>query len=114
MLSVPILVTLLSLLHCTSAAPPADFPGDETPYRVIPDGTVVSPDNIVGTYLYKYLDCNKNFGGGAKGKIDDAYYDAWLVSKYVCSFRSFMTTHSISIYTGVPFILSTSNLADFF
>lgn len=74
------LTTFFLLLRYTSAAPPADFPGDETPYRVTPTGTV-SPDNILGTYLYKYLDCNKNFGEGAKGKIDDAYYDAWLISK---------------------------------
>jgi len=82
------LTTFFLLLRYTSAAPPADFPGDETPYRVTPTGTdapqatgTVSPDNIVGTYIYGYLDCNKNFGPGAKGKIDDAYYDAWLISK---------------------------------
>lgn len=74
------LTTLFLLLRYTSAEPPADFPGDETPYQVTPTGTV-SPDNLIGTSLYKYLDCNKNFGPGAKGKIDDAYYDAWLISK---------------------------------
>ncbi|KAJ0414504.1 Spherulation-specific family 4-domain-containing protein [Aspergillus carlsbadensis] len=68
------------LLGYTSAAdPPADYPGDETPYRVIPTGTV-DPDNFLGTYLYGYNECNKIFGSGAKGKIDDAYYDAWVIT----------------------------------
>ncbi|KAE8150838.1 hypothetical protein BDV25DRAFT_139433 [Aspergillus avenaceus] len=71
----------LLLIRYTSAAP-ADFPGDETPYRVIPKGTV-SPDIGIGTWLYGYLDCDKNFGNGAKGNIDEAYYDAWLISKEV-------------------------------
>jgi hypothetical protein len=74
------LITFFLLLRYTSAEPPTDFPGDETPYRVTPTDTV-SPENFVGTYLYRYLDCTKNFGPGAKGKIDDAYYDAWLISK---------------------------------
>lgn len=77
------LTALALLLGYTSAAdPPADFPGDETPYRVIPTGTV-GPDNAMGTYLYGYNGCNEFFGKGAKGKIDDAYYDAWLITKYV-------------------------------
>ncbi|KAB8198899.1 hypothetical protein BDV34DRAFT_218516 [Aspergillus parasiticus] len=74
------------LLCCISAEPSADFPGDETSYRVIPTGTdtpdvtgTVSPNNIRGTYLYGYVGCNEHFKG-AKGKIDDAYYDAWLIS----------------------------------
>jgi heat shock protein HslJ len=74
-------LTAFLLIHSASAEPPADFPGDETPYRVIPTGTEVEPDNILGTYLYGYKDCNKIFGSGAKKKIDDAYYDAWLISK---------------------------------
>ena len=81
--NMPLLIALTTsflLLRYTSAAPPAGFPGDETPYRVIPTGTV-SPDNILGTWLYGYIGCKKNFGEGAKGKIDDAYYDAWLISK---------------------------------
>ncbi|BCR95354.1 uncharacterized protein AKAW2_20294S [Aspergillus luchuensis] len=74
------LTALALLLGYTSAAdPPADFPGDETPYRVIPTGTV-GPDNAMGTYLYGYNGCNEFFGKGAKGKIDDAYYDAWLIT----------------------------------
>ncbi|KAJ5951404.1 uncharacterized protein N7479_009817 [Penicillium vulpinum] len=74
------LALTIFLLPCyTLAAPPADFPGDETPYRVTPTGTV-SPDYFFGTFLYKYLDCNKNFGPGAKDKIDEAYHDAWLIS----------------------------------
>ncbi|KAH7413490.1 hypothetical protein BKA64DRAFT_771606 [Cadophora sp. MPI-SDFR-AT-0126] len=63
------------LLNYTSAEQPPNFSGDETPYRVVPTGTV-SPENILGTWLYGYRDCNKNFNG-AKGKIDDAFYDAW-------------------------------------
>jgi hypothetical protein len=74
------LTTFFLLLGCTFAQPPPDFPGTETPYRVNPDGTV-EPENWVGTYLYGYLECNKNFGDGAKTKIDDAYYDAWTISK---------------------------------
>jgi len=69
------LTALFLLLRYTLAEPPADFPGDETPYRVTPTDTV-SSENWMGTYLYKYLDCKKNFGPGAKGKLDDAYYDA--------------------------------------
>lgn len=62
--------------------------GDETPYQVIPTGAdapqatgTVLPQNIIGTRLYGYRKCKENFGGGAKGKINDAYYDAWLLSK---------------------------------
>jgi hypothetical protein len=79
--------TFFLLLSCTSAATPPDL-GDEAPYQVIPTGTdapqatgTVSPKNLIGTRLYGYVDCKENFGGGAKGKIDDAYYDAWLLSK---------------------------------
>ncbi|KAB8067105.1 Spherulation-specific family 4-domain-containing protein [Aspergillus leporis] len=50
------LATFFILLRCTSAEPPADFLGDETPYRVIPTGTdapdttgTASPNNIRGT-----------------------------------------------------------------
>jgi hypothetical protein len=76
MVPLAVLTTFLLLLRCTSAADlPADFPGDESPYRVIPTGTDVpqptgdvGPDNAFGTYLYKYLDCNKNFGDGARTK----------------------------------------------
>ncbi|KAB8276872.1 hypothetical protein BDV30DRAFT_235120 [Aspergillus minisclerotigenes] len=78
------LATFFLLLRCTSAEPPADFPDNETPYRVIPTGTdapdatgTVSPNNIRGTYLYGYVGCEQF--KGAKGKIDDAYYDAWLI-----------------------------------
>jgi hypothetical protein len=74
------LTTFFLLLRYTSAAPPAGFPGDETPYRVTPTGTV-SPDNLMGTYLWLYKDCNKNFGGGAKDKIDQAFEDAYQISK---------------------------------
>ncbi|KAE8409216.1 hypothetical protein BDV37DRAFT_109732 [Aspergillus pseudonomiae] len=76
------LATIFLLLRCTLTEPPVDFPGDETPYRVIPTGTV-SPNNIRATYLYGYVDCNKSFGSGAKGKLNDAYYDAWLISKSI-------------------------------
>ncbi|KGO76305.1 Fibronectin, type III [Penicillium italicum] len=65
------LTTFFLLLRYTSADLPPDFPGDETPYRVIPTGTV-KPANLTGTYLYAYLECDKNFGPGAKGQIDDA------------------------------------------
>lgn len=83
-------VTAIALLvsHRCSAAPtessdetPPDFPGAETPYRVVPTGTDAGALNKVGTYLYGYNGCKKYFGSGAKGKIDDAYYDAWLISK---------------------------------
>tara|TARA_R110002060_G_scaffold34653_1_gene45508 strand:- start:1733 stop:1975 length:243 start_codon:yes stop_codon:yes gene_type:complete len=67
------------LLSYTSAEQPPNFSGDEIPYRVIPTGTV-SPENLLGTWLYGYRECSKNFNG-AKGKIDDAFYDAWVMSK---------------------------------
>jgi hypothetical protein len=67
---------------------PPDFPGTETPYRVIPTRSdapaetgTAGATNSLGTYLYSYNECNKNFGAGAKGKIDDAYYDAWTMTK---------------------------------
>lgn len=59
---------------------PAGFPGEDAPYQDIPTGTDVSAQNRVGTFLYSYNDCKKIFGAGAKGKIDDAYYDAWVMS----------------------------------
>lgn len=82
--------TICFSVHCliTAAQAPPDFPGTVTPYQVIPTGTdaptptdTATPANLVGTYLYGYIDCQKNFGNGAKTKIDDAYYDAWLISK---------------------------------
>lgn len=70
----------------TSTSPPPDFSGEDTPYQVIPTGTDIPPgatgsvsaQNKVGTWLYGYNGC-KNFAG-AKGKIDGAYYDAWVMS----------------------------------
>lgn len=89
------LATFSLVLRCISAqlsvsvAQPPDFPGTETPYQVTPTGTDIpaatssdaATNNKVGTFLYAYTDCNKNFGDGAKGKIDDSYYDAWVMSK---------------------------------
>lgn len=71
------LATSFLLLRSTSAARPAGFPGDEIPYQVIPTGVdapqatgTVSPDNILGTWLYGYDGCTTNFGDGAKGKLE--------------------------------------------
>lgn len=88
--------TLSLVLQCTvaqeTASPtvqPADFSGEDTPYQVIPSGTDIPPGssstdvlalNKLGTWLYGYTDCQKVFGSGAKGKIDGAYYDAWVMS----------------------------------
>ena len=84
--------TISLLLRCTiaqeSASPtvqPADFSGDDTPYQVVPTGTDIPPGDVsalnkLGTWLYGYNDCKKVFGSGAKGKIDGAYYDAWVMS----------------------------------
>jgi hypothetical protein len=85
-------VALLWLwLQNASAAPtstaPSDFPGDETPYRIIPTSgdapadSDVNNKNVLGTWLYGYTECRKRFGAGAGGVIDRAYYDAWLISK---------------------------------
>lgn len=74
------LAAFFLLFHQTSARIPADFPGDETPYRVLPTNTA-SADNIAGAYLYGYVDCNEVFGDEAKDKIDDAYYGAWLMTE---------------------------------
>jgi hypothetical protein len=90
-------VTLLTLLtlglwsHQATAAPtsitPSDFPGDESPYRVVPeDGDApttsdVAGLNVLGTWLYGYTECRKRFGPGAGGIIDSAYYSAWLISR---------------------------------
>ncbi|CAI4218928.1 unnamed protein product [Parascedosporium putredinis] len=73
------LTLLFSLLPNARAAPPDDFPGDEIPYRVIPTD-IALPENFLGTWLYKYVKCNQNFGPGAKDKIDNAYFDAWVMS----------------------------------
>lgn len=73
----------------TPTVQPVDFSGEEAPYLVIPTGTDIPPgssrtdvstQNSIGTWLYGYTGCKKVFGDGAKGKIDDAYYDAWLIS----------------------------------
>ncbi|KAH8589906.1 Spherulation-specific family 4-domain-containing protein [Bisporella sp. PMI_857] len=88
MVLVTALTTFFLLQRSTSAAQPPDFPGTETPYQVTPTGTDVpaatgtdvAPANKLGTLLYAYVDCNKNFGSKAKSKIDGAYYDAWLTS----------------------------------
>ena len=65
---------------------PPDFSGEDTPYLVSPTGTDIPPgatgnvsaQNKVGTWLYGYNGCKKF--PGAKGKIDGAYYDAWVMS----------------------------------
>ena len=65
---------------------PTDYPGTETPYLVMPTGTDIPPgasgsvitQNKVGTYLYGYTGCDKF--PGARDKINDAYYDAWVLS----------------------------------
>lgn len=90
-LSFTTLTTLsLWLLQATAAptsAVPSHFPGDETPYRVVPEGSDVTAGgdvnglNVLGTWLYGYTECRKRFGSGANGVIDRAYYDAWLISK---------------------------------
>lgn len=78
------------LTQAASSVPvPSDFPGSETPYQVTPTGVdapVATVNNKVGTFLYLYYKCKENFGPGAKGKIDQAYYDAWILSKYDCPF----------------------------
>lgn len=86
--------TVFVMLRCIvgqeTASPtvqPHDLSGEDTPYRVIPTGTDIPPGssstdlsthNILGTFLYGYTGC-KEFPG-AKGKIDGAYYDAWVMS----------------------------------
>ena len=70
----------------TPTTQPPDFSGEDTPYKVIPTGTDVpsgapsnvSAQNSLGTWLYGYTGC-KSFPG-AKGKIDGAYYDSWVVA----------------------------------
>ena len=69
------------------AVQPADFSGDDTPYQIVLNGTDIPHGNVsalnkLGTWLYGYTDCKKVFGKGAKGKIDGAYYDAWIMLKY--------------------------------
>lgn len=67
--------------------PPPDFSGEDTPYLAIPTGTDIPPgatgnvsaQNRIGTWLYGYTGCN-DFPR-AKGRIDGAYYDAWVKSK---------------------------------
>lgn len=68
---------------------PTNFLGEDTPYQVIPSSADIAPDssstdvstqNVRGTWLYGYTGCKKVFGDGAKAKIDNAYYDAWLMS----------------------------------
>ena len=73
------LTAFFLLFHHTSAKIPADFPGDETPYRVLPTSTA-SAENVAG-HLYGYVDCNEVFSDEAKDKIEDAYYGAWLMTK---------------------------------
>lgn len=68
---------------------PADFTGENTPYHVILTGTDIPPgssstdvsaQNKLGTWIYSYTDCQKIYGSGAKGKIDGACYEAWIMS----------------------------------
>jgi hypothetical protein len=64
----------------SSETPPEGFPGSETPYRVTPSGGA-DASNAAGTNLWGYDGCKKEFGDGAKTKIDEAYYDAWVMTK---------------------------------
>lgn len=85
-----ILVASYLVLQCAiPTVQPAGFSGEETPCQVIPTGidippgssnTDVSAQNLLGTWRYGYTGFKKAFGSGAKGKFDDAYYDAWLMS----------------------------------
>ncbi|KAI9642511.1 hypothetical protein NHQ30_009316 [Ciborinia camelliae] len=87
------LATTLLVLQFASAQTPTSspdtlpYPGDEPPYQIIPTGTDIQPGptnasvlNRIGTKLWDYKDCSSTFGAGAKGKIDGAYYDAWVMS----------------------------------
>ncbi|KAF7877322.1 hypothetical protein EAF04_001005 [Stromatinia cepivora] len=66
---------------------PLSYPIDESPYQVMPTGTDIplaatneSVLNKVWNKLWNYKDCSSTFGAGAQGKIDGAYYDAWVMS----------------------------------
>ena len=90
LLSIFTTISLLSQYTIAQDTPsptvqPADFSGDDTPYQVVPTGTDIPPGdasvlNKLGIWLYGYTDCEKVFGSEAKGKIDGAYYDAWVMS----------------------------------
>ena len=64
---------------------PVDFAGEDTPYQIQPNPVDFPPpdgvqlQNIFGTWLYGYTGCKKLFPGGKK-KIDDAYYDSWVIA----------------------------------
>ena len=61
-----------------SQAEPSDFKSGEEPYHVVPSGTV-SPQNVLGTWLYGYDGCKKK-NPAYKGNIDEAYYDSWTMA----------------------------------
>lgn len=71
----------VSVQALVSSSKPTDFPGSEVPYQVTPTDGDVTAVNKLGTYLYAFEKCSENFGPGAKGKIEGAYYDAWVMSK---------------------------------
>ncbi|KAL4981834.1 hypothetical protein BDW68DRAFT_192642 [Aspergillus falconensis] len=98
------LATFFVLLCCTPAADlPANLLGEEAPYRVIPDGVEVEPDNLMGTWLTKYVGCEKKFGAGAKGKIDEAYYDAWTISNTAGVVSDIDWNHAAALeFLGAP------------
>ncbi|KAL8775163.1 MAG: hypothetical protein Q9194_003851, partial [Teloschistes cf. exilis] len=70
----------------TTQKEPPSFQGEDTPYQIVPntddvpapEGGDVDIMNKLGTWLYGYTGC-KDFPG-AKGKIDEAYYDSWVMA----------------------------------
>ena len=77
----------LTLNPSSDSPTPTGYPGTEaSPYSVVPTGTDIPPgasgsvaaQNKVGTYLWSYDGCSKI--PGARDKINDAYYDAWVIS----------------------------------
>ncbi|KAL8914851.1 MAG: hypothetical protein Q9172_007013, partial [Xanthocarpia lactea] len=70
----------------TTQKEPPNFQGEDTPYQIVPntddvpapEGDDVEIMNKLGTWLYGYTGC-KDFPG-AKGKIDGAYYDSWVMA----------------------------------
>ncbi|KAI9657865.1 MAG: hypothetical protein M1831_004101 [Alyxoria varia] len=66
-----------------SETPSAVAAGGET-YWITPAGAAPTPLNKVGTYLYGYNGCDR----AQRGKINDAFYDAWVMSKIEGVYRN--------------------------
>lgn len=93
-------LTLLLAGISAQAPQPDDFYGPDAPYAINqsdPSANDVSADNRRATFLYGYNKCIEFYGDNAKAQIDEAYLDAYYMSKWVKVIQSIRSHESVSM-----------------